>query len=84
MILVKMVLAFLNMEEFTLLKFEYVELYKLLKIQGLVSSGAEAKQLIDEGVIKVNGEVETQRRKKLRPDDTVEFGGMIMKIIKRE
>ncbi|MCP4457647.1 MAG: RNA-binding S4 domain-containing protein [Cytophagales bacterium] len=72
------------MEEFTLLKFEYVELYKLLKIQGFANSGAEAKQMIDEGIIKVNGEVETQRRKKIRSEDTVEFGGMIMTIKKRE
>lgn len=72
------------MEKFTLLKFEYVELYKLLKLQGLASSGAEAKQLIDEGLVKVNGEVETQRRKKLRTGDTVEFGGMLMKVEKRE
>ncbi len=72
------------MEEFTLLKFEYVELFKLLKIQGLADSGAEAKQMIDEGLVKVNGEIETQRRKKLRAGDTVEFGGMLMKIEKRE
>jgi ribosome-associated protein len=72
------------MEKFTLLRFEYVELYKLLKIQNLVSSGGEAKQLIDEGKVKVNGEVETQRRKKLRVGDSVEFGGMIMTIDMRE
>jgi len=72
------------MEKFTLLKFEYVELFKLLKLQGLANSGAEAKQLIDEGVVKVNGQIETQRRKKLRSGDTVEFGGMIMEIEKRE
>ena len=72
------------MEKFTLLKFEYVELYKLLKIQSWVSSGGEAKQLIDDGKVKVNGEVETQRRKKLRPGDSVEFGGMIMTIEKRD
>ena len=72
------------MEKFTLLTFEYVELFKYLKIQHLVNSGGEAKQLIDEGMVKVNGEVETQRRKKLRVGDTVEFAGMLMKIEKRE
>lgn len=68
------------MEKFTLLKFEYVELYKLLKLQGLASSGAEAKQLIDKGIVKVNGEVETQRRKKLIAGDTIEFGEMRIKL----
>lgn len=61
------------MESFQLLKYEYVELYKLLKIMSWVGSGGEAKQLIDQGYVKVNGEVENQRRKKLRVGDQVEF-----------
>lgn len=68
------------MEHFELLKYEYVELYKLLKIMDWASSGGEAKVLIDEGHVKVNGQIETQRRKKLRAGDTVEFGGRIMTI----
>jgi len=71
------------MEKFTLLTFEYVELFKFMKIQNLASSGGEAKQMIDEGLVKVNGEIETQRRKKLRVGDTVEFAGMIMIVEKR-
>ena len=42
-----------------------VELYKILKFEGLVSSGAEAKAVIAEGQVKVNGEVEIQKRKKI-------------------
>jgi ribosome-associated protein len=61
------------MEEFELLKYEYVELYKLLKLLSWAPSGAEAKQCIDEGLVKVNGQVETQRRKKLRIGDVIEF-----------
>ncbi len=72
------------MENFQLLKYEYVELFKLLKIMDWASSGGEAKQLIDEGNVKVNGEVETQRRKKLRVGDEVEFGGRLMKIKVRQ
>ena len=72
------------MEKFTLSKFEYVELFKLLKIKDMVSSGTGAKQVIDEGLVKVNGEVETQRRKKIRSGDTVEFQGMIITIEKSE
>jgi len=71
------------MENFQLLKYEYVELFKLLKIMDWASSGGEAKQFVDEGMVKVNGEVETQRRKKLRPGDSVEFGGRIMTIEER-
>jgi ribosome-associated protein len=62
------------MEEFELLKYEYVELYKLLKILNWVNSGGEAKQFIDEGKVSVNGEVETRRRKKLVIGDKVIYG----------
>ena len=54
-----------------------VELYKILKFEGLVGSGAEAKAVIAEGQVKVNGEVEIQKRKKIIPDDIVEFGAEI-------
>jgi len=61
------------MEEFELLKYEYVELFKLIKMLSWAPSGAEAKQMVDEGLVKVNGQVETQRRKKLRIGDVVEL-----------
>jgi len=54
---------------------EPTELYKVLKFEGLVASGAEAKQAIDEGVVSVNGEVERRRRRKLVGGDRVSFGG---------
>ena len=56
------------------LKLEFIELDNLLKAAKLVASGAEAKQYILAGSIKVNGQVETRIRRKLRPGDTVEFG----------
>jgi len=52
-----------------------VELYKLLKFEGLAASGGEAKTLIAHGQVRVNGEVETRKRKKLVAGDTVEFAG---------
>lgn len=52
---------------------EPVELYKLLKFESMVSSGGEAKFVISEGRVKVNGEVETRKRKKLVAGDIVEF-----------
>lgn len=48
---------------------------QFLKICGLVSTGGQAKLLIQGGEVKVNGVVETRRRKKLAADDVVELGG---------
>ena len=54
---------------------EYIELYKLLKLAELVASGGEAKYMISEGLVSVNGEVETRKRKKIVARDTVEYDG---------
>ena len=53
---------------------EFITLDALLKYAGLVNSGGEAKTLIQEGDVLVNGEVCTMRGKKLRPGDTVTLG----------
>ncbi|WP_370086213.1 RNA-binding S4 domain-containing protein [Ekhidna sp.] len=63
------------MQTFELEGHDFIELNKLLKIMQLVGSGGEAKQCIDEGLVQVNGQVETQRRKKLRKGDKVSFQG---------
>ncbi|MDQ6971594.1 MAG: RNA-binding S4 domain-containing protein [Mariprofundaceae bacterium] len=57
---------------------EPIELFKLLKFDSLVASGGEAKHVIDEGLIRVNGEVETRRRKKIFAGDRVSFGGVMI------
>ena len=54
---------------------EPVELYKILKFEGLVASGGEAKLLIGDGQVTVNGEVETRRRKKIVGGDVIAFRG---------
>lgn len=59
---------------------EPVELYKILKFEGMVSSGGEAKQVVSEGMVKVNGIVETRKRKKIMSGDTIEFADEIIKI----
>lgn len=61
------------MDTFELEGYDFIELNKLLKIMQLVGSGGEAKQVIDEGMVTVNGAVEKQRRKKLRVGDKVQF-----------
>lgn len=53
---------------------EPVELYKILKFESLVSSGAEAKSAVANGLVLVNGKVETQKRKKIVSGDIIEFG----------
>jgi len=52
---------------------EPVELYKILKFEGLVSSGGEAKQVIADGLVLVNEAVETRKRKKIFSGDVIEF-----------
>ena len=54
---------------------EFIKLQDLLKFANLVSTGGEAKIIIQEGEVKVNGEVCTMRGKKIRPGDVVELGG---------
>ena len=54
---------------------EFIKLDALLKFAALVGTGGEAKFVIAEGLVKVNGETCTMRGKKLRAGDTVEFNG---------
>ncbi|MFT6914608.1 MAG: ribosome-associated protein [Motiliproteus sp.] len=59
---------------------EPVELYKILKFEGLASSGAEAKIAISEGRVSVNGKRETRKRRKIVSGDTIDFAEMTLKI----
>lgn len=58
-----------------ILKDEYIKLGQAIKAAGLVSSGVDAKFVIQDGLVKVNGVVELQRGKKLYNGDIVEFDG---------
>ena len=57
-----------------------VELYKVLKFEGLVATGGEAKMVIAEGMVTVNGEVEMRKRRKLFADDIIEFNNEKMRL----
>lgn len=59
---------------------EFIKLESLLKLANLVGSGGEAKVLIQEGEVLVNGAVCTQRGKKLRPGDRVVFQGQELEV----
>lgn len=69
------------MEIFTLEKYDFIELNKLMKITQLASSGGEANQFITEGLVKVNGNKETQKRKKIRKGDVVAMDGKAVEIV---
>ena len=55
------------------INFEPVELSKILKFESIVGSGGEAKKRIAEGLVSVNGEVETRKSRKMMSGDTIEF-----------
>ena len=59
---------------------EYIKLGQALKLAGMVESGLDAKMEIQEGFVKVNGEVEVQRGKKIRPGDVIEYDGQQIKV----
>ena len=68
------------MENTLKLREEYIKLGQALKAVGLVDSGVEAKLVIKEELVLVNGVIETQRGKKLVAGDVVEFDGNIINI----
>lgn len=59
---------------------DFIKLDSFLKFSALVGSGGEAKTLINDGLISVNGEVCTMRGKKLHPGDVVEFEGQKVRV----
>ena len=60
---------------------EPIELYKILKFENMVQSGGEAKFVIAEGLVRVNGEIETRKRKKIFSGDIIEFEEETFRII---
>lgn len=64
------------------LREEYIKLGQALKAAGLAESGVDAKFAVQDGLVKVNGQVETQRGKKLVAGDEVLYKGEIIKIEK--
>ena len=60
---------------------EFIKLEALLKFAGVVETGGEAKLAIQEGDVKVNGEVCTMRGKKIRPGDRVELGNELALLV---
>jgi ribosome-associated protein len=57
------------------IKGEYIELCKLLKVVNWVQSGGEGKEVVAQELVKVDGQIETRKRCKIRAGQTVEFNG---------
>lgn len=66
------------------LEADFVELYKILKFEGLAESGGAAKQVIADGQVSVNGEVETKKRKKIGAGDKIEYSGQSIEVVDRK
>ncbi len=60
---------------------EFIKLEALLKFEGLTGTGGEAKERIQAGQVTVNGEVCTQRGRKLRPGDTAALDGVELRVV---
>ena len=71
----------ISMEQIAI-KTEYIKLDALLKFAAAVGTGGEAKQLIAEGLVGVNGETCTMRGKKLYPGDRVDCLGMSFEVVR--
>jgi ribosome-associated protein len=62
---------------------EFIRLGQFLKLADLVEMGSDAKELISDGVVLVNGETETRRGRQLRPGDVVELDGQLVRVASR-
>lgn len=60
---------------------EFIKLGQLLKKAGMISSGVDAKMVILDELLTVNGEVETRRGKKIYPGDVVSYDGETVKVV---
>ncbi len=62
------------------IKKEYIELCKLLKAVNFVMSGGEGKTVVAQGLVTVDGQLETRKRCKIRPGQTVEFESNVIQV----
>ena len=63
------------------IKAEYIELCSLLKAANLVMSGGEGKEVVAQGLVSVDGQVELRKRCKIRPGQTVLFEGTTIEVV---
>lgn len=61
---------------------EFIKLGQALKLAGVVEDGVEAKYVIQDGLVKVNGEVDERRGRKVYVDDVISYNGNDIKVIR--
>ncbi|MEA1921895.1 MAG: RNA-binding S4 domain-containing protein [Pseudomonadota bacterium] len=62
---------------------EYIELNKLLKAGGLCNTGGQAKMVIEDQLVTVDGEIETRKRRKIKDGMTVKYGTQSITVVKK-
>lgn len=67
--------------ETVIIKDEFIKLGQALKLAGLVSNGVDAKFVIQDGEVKLNGQIETRRGKKVYNGDVIEYDGSQVKVV---
>ena len=60
---------------------DYIELCKLLKAANVVMSGGEGKEVVAQGLVTVDGEIETRKRCKIQRGQTIDFEGNIIEVV---
>jgi ribosome-associated protein len=60
---------------------EYIELNKLLKASGVCETGGQAKMIVEDGLVFVDGEIETRKRRKIRDGMIVQYGAHRVKVV---
>lgn len=66
------------------IKDEFIKLGQALKLANLVDSGVDAKFVVQDGLVKVNGQVDTQRGKKLYDGDIFEYDGNEVQVVAKK
>ena len=62
---------------------EYIKLVSLLKFSGIAETGGQAKLLVQDGLVTLNGEVCTQRGKKIKDGDRVKFEDKVLEVVRK-
>lgn len=76
-------MTWLKMEKMEIIiKDDFIKLGQAMKLAGLSGSGVDAKFVIQDGQVKVNGKTDTRRGKKLYPGDNFEFEGTVVTVKK--
>ena len=68
----------------TTIRDDFIELYKILKRENMAASGGEAKCLINDGLVQVNGKVEFRKRRKTVAGDVVEYNGERVMVVREK